>query len=83
MANVPLLVPLAGETVHQDVAFDTAVHETLDVTETLTDEAPAPPVPEAALRLKLEAIPDVQNDLVSDAPNWPPDIKVVVPCLIR
>jgi len=43
--RVPLLEPLPGDTVHQDVALDTAAQLTLEVTptEALPDEDPADP----------------------------------------
>jgi len=46
IVRVPLLDPLPGDTVHQDVALDTAVQLTLEVTptEALPDEDPADPL---------------------------------------
>jgi len=81
-ARVPLLEPLPGDTVHQDVALDTAVQLTLEVTptEALPDEDPVDPL--LVLKDKFEEPPDVQNDLVSVAPNCPPVISEVEPCLM-
>ena len=80
---MPLLLPLAGVTVHQVVALEAAVHATLDVTPTEAVPVAAPALPVAVLRFKEDAVvPEVQKDLVSEAANCPPVIKVFVPCLI-
>ena len=59
MVNVPLLLPLDGVTVHHDVALETAVHATLDVTptEAVPEAAPALPVAAPKLRLAVGVLP--------------------------
>ena len=63
------MLPLAGVTVHQEVALEDAVQLMLDVTP--TEAFPAAEDTDAALVLKVrfEDVPDAQNDFVSVAPN--------------
>ena len=78
-----MLLPLAGVTLHHDAALDDATQDTLDVTPTVADPAADSALPVAALNVNDPAVdPEVQNDLVSDAPNCPPVIRVVVPCFM-
>ncbi len=52
IVSVPLLLPLAGVTVHHAVALEDAVQETLEVTP--TDAEPAADVTDAVEALKVK-----------------------------
>ena len=74
--NVPLLLPLAGETVSHEVALLLAVHETFDVTATVNEPAVA-----ATFWLDLSSVRNAPaaSCVTATVRERPPPVTVIVP----
>jgi hypothetical protein len=66
--RLPLLLPLAGVTVHH-VALDDAVQLILDVTPTVVFPAADGTEDVLVPKIRTEEVPDTQSDFDSVAPN--------------